>query len=270
MAIGELLIAALLVVLDDYRLLLITGIIWLVFWMQFYLIWIGWNWVRWINALLLTSSGFIQVIWGMRDYSGFHIVAGAYLAGMGGVLGLAPSIYAFAKRQRERIGWGEILMTAAVFVLLIFTLASALFGFYQLKLALEHDGIEFARTTFDRVFQDYDVGFLATHASAVRKNSSPWDFMRRMKNELGGLESVDRPSSRFKWKLGHRGVQLRGEVHWEMQFSSAGRVLVNLDLSGDISGWQIDHRGRILDGHHISMQHLPRCRTQTTHQKRLR
>jgi hypothetical protein len=192
----------LLIVLDDFRLLLITGILWLLFWMQFYLIWIGSNWARWINALLLTCSGFIQLIWGMRDNSGFHIVSGMYIAGMGVVLGLAPSIHAFAKRQRERIGWGEILVTAAVFVLLILTLTSALFGSYQLKLALERDGIEFARTTFDRVFQDYDVAFLAKHASAIKKNSSPADFMRKMKNELGSLEYVDRPSGAFRWKLG--------------------------------------------------------------------
>jgi hypothetical protein len=242
-AIGQLLIAALLVVFDDYRLLLISGILWLLFWMQFYLVWIGWNWVRWLNALVLTSSGFIQLIWGMRGESGFHIVSGIYLIGMGAVLGLAPSIYAFARRQRERIGWREIVLTAAAFVLLIFTLMSALFGFYQLKLALEQDGAQFARTTFDRVFQDHDVAFLAKHASAIRKNSSPPDFMRRMESELGTLEFVDRPTGAFKWKLGHRGVELTGEVRWDTQFTSAGRVLVTLNLSGDITGWQIDHLG---------------------------
>jgi hypothetical protein len=235
--------AARLILFDDFSLLLVAGILWLAFWLQFYLVWIGWTWVRWLNALFLTCSGFVQFIWGMRDYSGFHMVSGMYLIGAGAFLDLAPSIYAFATRQREQVRIVEILVTAAVFILLIVSLTSALFGFYELKNSLERDGLEFAGLTFDRVFQEHDVAFLAKHASPIRKNSSPPDFMRKMQNALGNLEQVDRPSSAFSWKIGRGGVQLIGEVRWDTEFSAAGHVMINLDLSGDITGWQIDHVG---------------------------
>src|SRR5689334_19613342 len=38
-----------------------------VFWLLFYLIWIGVNWVRWIAGAWLGLTGFCSLIWGWRD-----------------------------------------------------------------------------------------------------------------------------------------------------------------------------------------------------------
>jgi hypothetical protein len=242
-AISQLLNVAFVILIDDLGTLLRFAVVALIFWLQFYLIWIGWNWIRWLNALVLAGLGLVQFIWGMRDYSGFHLVLGAYFLGAGIYLGMAPSIYAFARHQRESIRISEIILMAAAFFLLLCTLAAASLGFHELKLSLEADAFDFARVTFDRVFQDHDVAFLAKHASAMRKNSSPPKFMRQMQQDLGNLEGVDRPLGKFSWKISRRNVRLIGEVRWETHFSNAGRVLIHLNLSGGLHGWEIDHLG---------------------------
>ncbi|HEV2097250.1 MAG TPA: hypothetical protein VGQ82_12205 [Chthoniobacterales bacterium] len=57
------------------------------FWLQYYFIWIGVHWVRWLNGALTMLWGFALIIWGARDGSGLGIVVGAYCLMVGAYLG---------------------------------------------------------------------------------------------------------------------------------------------------------------------------------------
>src|SRR6266478_4780970 len=95
------------------------GIVALVFWLQFYFIWIGVHWVRWLNGAWTALAGFALLIWGLRDGVALAIIIGLYSLGVGAYLALAPSVYFFAKRQRESAHWLQSLAIAAVFLLLM-------------------------------------------------------------------------------------------------------------------------------------------------------
>ena len=107
------------IAIGDLEGLLVTAIYLLIFWLQFYLIWIGLHWVRWLNGGWSALIGFVLVIWGWRDQSTIAVVFGVYSLCVGVYMALAPSVYFFAKRQRERIRWGESILVAAVLLLLV-------------------------------------------------------------------------------------------------------------------------------------------------------
>ena len=110
-----------------------------------FFIWVGRNWPRWIIAPFFALAGFANLIWGIRDGDG-----ALFIAGFGGLiffayLALAPSVYAFARHQRERIRLGESLIVAAVFVLLLGSLGSGLYAFYSYVMGVESESLWFRR-----------------------------------------------------------------------------------------------------------------------------
>src|ERR1700730_17068627 len=66
---------------------LVLSIFALIFWLQYYFIWIGVHWVRWLNGAWNALAGFTFVIWGFRDGATIAIVLGIYLFCVGAYLG---------------------------------------------------------------------------------------------------------------------------------------------------------------------------------------
>lgn len=153
------------VVVGDIVSVLTFGIFALIFWLQFYFIWIGVHWVRWLNGGWTALSGFVFVIWGLRDKSIITVAAGVYNLGTGAYLALAPSVYFFAKRQRETVRRTESLVIAAAFLLLLGSLTAGVIGLLGYKSHLERDARAFADTAFNRIFADHDTYFLIDHAT---------------------------------------------------------------------------------------------------------
>jgi hypothetical protein len=149
----------------DIEHLLFTGIFALVFWLQYYFIWIGVHWVRWLNGAWNALAGFVLVIWGFRDGATIAVALGLYLFGVGAYLGLAPSVYFFAKRQRESVRRKEALVIAAVFLLLLGSVGAGIAGLAGYKANLEREARQFADIAFRSIFAEHDPHFVIDHAS---------------------------------------------------------------------------------------------------------
>ena len=86
----------------------------LVWWLLFYFIWIGVHWVRWLSAGLSGLTAFANLIWGIVYGNPVRLVDGLIALPLAAYLGLAPSVYFFAKRQKETVRWKESLIVGAV------------------------------------------------------------------------------------------------------------------------------------------------------------
>jgi hypothetical protein len=153
------------IVSGDIERVLAFGIFALVFWLQYYFIWIGVHWVRWLNGAWNALAGFVFVIWGFRDGASSAVALGIYLFGVGAYLGLAPSVYFFAKRQREAVRWKEALVIAAVFLLLLGSVGAGIAGLAGYKANLEREAHQFADLAFRSIFAEHDPQFVLAHAS---------------------------------------------------------------------------------------------------------
>jgi hypothetical protein len=85
----------------------------IVFWLLFYFIWIGVHWVRWICGGSMALLAFAHLIWGIRDGNLIRLISGSLNFPVAAYLALAPSVYFFALRQKERVRWKESLAVAA-------------------------------------------------------------------------------------------------------------------------------------------------------------
>jgi len=132
----------------------------LIFWLQFYFIWIGVHWVRWLNGAWTAFCGFALLIWALRDRATAPALLGAYLLMIGCYMGFAPSVYFFAKRQKEKVRWTESLAIAGVFLLLLGSVSAGVLGLKGYRAGLEREAREFADTAFRRVFAQHDTYYL--------------------------------------------------------------------------------------------------------------
>ena len=170
---GDLTIFLLSVVLGVFALLLL------------YFIWIGRNWPRWILAPLFACSGFANAIWGMVYGNG-----PLFLGGLAGLtiftyLALAPSVYAFARHQRERIQLVETLVVGGIFLLVVASVGSGLYGLYVYDTDLQQQATNFAGTAFNKVFIYHDEEFLRENLKDEERAVSPHVFMERINDSLG-------------------------------------------------------------------------------------
>jgi hypothetical protein len=234
------------IVAGDIVSVLILGIFALVFWLQYYFIWIGVHWVRWLNGAWIALAGFVFVIWGLRDKSTFSVAVGLYNLGTGAYLALAPSVYFFAKRQRETVRWMESLGIAAGFLLLLGSLSAGVIGLLGYKSHLEREARAFADTAFIRIFADHDTYFLienATDRLLQIGGGQPGlsKFMQGAAIHAGDVHDIKRSegSLRFRYSF---PVQLRsgGELRADAIGDHGRRIRMYL-LVDEVGGaWKID------------------------------
>lgn len=139
----------------EYLFWLATGSI--LFWLQFYFIWIGVHWIRWVAGAWSGLCGFAYVIWGLRDGNELQIAFGCINIVIGVYLGLSPSVYFFAKHQQEKRNWLHSLAIAGIFLLLFFTLLLGSMGLAGYRARLETQAREFADEAFTRIFAEHDT-----------------------------------------------------------------------------------------------------------------
>jgi hypothetical protein len=233
-----------LIIAGSIELVPVQGIVALLFWLQFYFIWIGIHWVRWLNGGWSALYGFALIIWGFRDSSAVAGVLGLYCLVVGCYLAFAPAVYFFAKRQRETVRWMESLGIAAVFVVLLGGLVAGAFGLVAYKANLEREAREFADRAFRRIFSDHEIAFLLEHASdrlitAAGNRAALTRFMQDATMRAGDIHELTQPAGSlrfwylFPFRLASEGPMTavgRGDrIHIRMQ-------LIIGDASGD---WQI-------------------------------
>lgn len=222
------------------------GIFVLIFWLQYYFIWIGVHWVRWVSGAWNALSGFAFVIWGLRDKTTLGVASGLYLFGIGAYLALAPSVYFFAKRQRETVRRMESLVIAAGFLLLLGSLSAGMIGLSSYKSHLEREARAFADTALTRIFADHDTYFLlgnATDRLLEVGGGQPGlsKFMQGAAMHAGDVHDIQPAvgSLRFWYSF---PVELRsgGELRTEGIGDHGIRIRMYLIL-GEVDGaWKID------------------------------
>lgn len=168
----HLVILAALILSGTVEALLITAIFVLLFWFQFYFIWIGVHWVRWLNGLINSAYGFYLFFWGVGWSSWVLILGGLYTFAVGVYLALAPSVYFFAQRQRETKRWGEAIAMAVVFLLLLLALGTAVLGLLHYKGELKARAFAFANEAFEKVFAKHDTYFAIDHTTSESLNKN--------------------------------------------------------------------------------------------------
>jgi hypothetical protein len=107
------------------------------FWLQYYFIWIGVHWVRWFQGGLSMLQGFAFFVWSFENQSGPMMLWGMFSIAAGAYLGFAPSVHFFATRQKENRQWLEAIAVAAVFGLLLASLASGVLGLFRYQAYLQ-------------------------------------------------------------------------------------------------------------------------------------
>jgi len=234
-----------LVLAGDIQRMLGLGIFALLFWLQFYFIWIGVHWVRWLNGGWSALWGFALLIWGLRDGSPLALADGLYLLVVGCYLGLAPSVYFFAKRQRETVRWMESLVIAAVFFLLLGSLTAGVFGLAAHKSRLDRKARQFAGTAFSRIFFEHDTYFLLEHATedlvqvaGGREELSK--FVQDAKIRAGDVHDFKSPAGSFRFSYAfplHIGSE--GDITTEA-VGSHGPVRLDLKVVGADGDWKIN------------------------------
>lgn len=227
----------------DVRIFLLSASLGAIACLFLYFIWIGRNWPRWIIAPLFAVSGFANVIWGLIEGDGPH-----FLTGIAGViifcyLALAPSVYAFAQHQRERIRLIESLVVALIFLLVLASIGSGLYAFYSYETGLESEALSFAATTFNKVFVYHDEEFLQSNLKDDERLMTPHVFIARLERELGEPLSIGEFQSVFTTRLVARRLMVEGKFQAPVIYDSYGPVWINIQVSRIGDGWQIDHLG---------------------------
>ena len=205
-----------------------------------FLTWIGQNWVRWIVAPFFAFYGFRGVIWGIIYERGELLLVGIATLIVFAYLAFSPAVYAFARRQRERVRLFETLVVGAGFLLVMASLATALLAFHVYKRSVEADAIEFAQLTFRRVFVNRDPAFLDEHSTDTWRHTTATQFIALLDSDLGQCESAGPFGGTFRSKFSGTRLQLRGQVRTRAVFDRGGGIWVKIDLSGAEREWLIE------------------------------
>jgi hypothetical protein len=223
--------------IEEFFIRLITG--WLAA-LLLYFVWIGQNWARWLMAPLFAAYGCWDFVWGIVGGDGLTIMTGIASLIVFSYLAISPAVYAFARHQRERASLREAFAITGVFFLILLSLGSAIFAFYNYQRTVKVDALEFARMTFHRVFENRDPEYLAAHSSATRKHLSAQAFINRIDSELGDVENVGPVGATFQTKFVPYHLEVRGTAKARVIFRAAP-AWVSIQICGSESDWKIEH-----------------------------
>lgn len=135
-----------------------------VFWLLFYFIWIGVNWIRWAAGAWTGFNGLAYLIWAARD-NGWFAVAGSIDLLIAIYFCFSSSVYFFAKRQRENRSWFRSGIIAGLFVFLCMTFAATAVGLVQYEKYMQTAAIEFGTEALQRMYGDQDRHWLMEHST---------------------------------------------------------------------------------------------------------
>lgn len=200
-----------------------------IFWLQFYFIWIGVSWIRWLHAGLVLLIGFALTIWGVRDGVQLWIGIGLFNLVLGAYLGFAPSVYFFGKRQRQNRRWIDVLVVAGVFLLILGSLAAGIIGLAGYRARRLAEAREFADRAFRHIFTEHDTQFLVEHATA------------RLVKEGGGMDSL----TRFLQDATMRAGDVHDIAPAVGTLRSWYRFPLNIGFYGEVTAEGVGDRGGI-------------------------
>jgi hypothetical protein len=233
------------IALRNIEALLPTATVFVVFWLQFYLIWIGIKWIRWLAAGWCGLVGFVLLIRGWVDGNSFLVVFGCINLIIGSYLGLSPSVYFFAKRQRERRNWIHSLAVAAIFALIFLSFGMGSIGLSAYKAQLEAEGGRFADEAFRRIFANHETEFLLDRITerglaTSGGRESLTKFLETAGLQTGDVHNIRRATASLKLtynfpaKFGCIGTVTAEGI------GTIGPVQLRLDIIQSDQDWQIE------------------------------
>jgi hypothetical protein len=243
--ISQALIAAAEIASGNIEQLLVSSIGFIVFWLQFYFIWIGVHWIRWLVGAWAGAIGFCWVIWGLGSSNVGMISLGAINLLIAAYFCLSPSVYFFAKRQRETVRWKEAAAIGIVCVLLLCSIVVALAGLWAFRNEQLGDAIECAETAAEQIYVNADRNWAFSH---VTQQSLQHDGRARLEyffqSANQSLRSVQQISNSRGW--------IRPRFYFPSQFdwdayvichaeSQDGPAELHFVLSKAGKNWRIDH-----------------------------
>ena len=236
---------ALHVILGDIERVLIIAGVFALFWLQFYFIWIGVHWIRWLAGAWSALTGFCFVIWAVRDNNPVFGLFGAINLIVAGYLCLSSSVYFFAKRQHESVRWKDALGVAAVCFLVLGSIGAAMLGVWGFRIQQLREALEFGNVAADHIYVDSDFDWALsriTHTSLQRGGRQRLDsFFEDKKRRLGAVRQISEPRGTLR-------VRYRFPVDFEWSVhvishaeSDDGPANLHFILSKTTRDWQIDH-----------------------------
>ncbi|HJT46342.1 MAG TPA: hypothetical protein VJ721_08750 [Chthoniobacterales bacterium] len=215
-----------------------------VFWLLFYFIWIGVQWIRWLAGAWCGLSGFVFLIWALTDSNGLFATIGSINLIIATCLCLSSSVYFFAKHQQERRNWLHSLAVGSVFVLLFLTFIAGSVGLFIYHAQLYADAVRFADEAAEHIYTDQEPDWMFAHFSPEEMASvSPEGrraFFRDNVGRIGPVLQISTPTGSV-WFSYHFPTQFKAWAKLRAQGkSSFGPVLLYFDISDPGDGWRID------------------------------
>jgi len=244
-AVSDLLGCALLILGGLIEGLLVFGVARTLFWLQFYLIWIGVHWVRWLQGSLNAIQGFALFIWSLQSESGAMMTFGIFLMGTGIYLAFAPSIYFFAKRQQQRRSRQEALLAAAAFGVLLLSLAAGVAGLFRYKLWLQEDAENFADLAFTKIFAQHETYFLLDSVTP-RLLEPPFgreyltQFLRHAAIFAGDVHQIQKAKGQILVRYGFPFYLVAQGDLLSKAMGRNGPLLLRIRINGTAGDWKID------------------------------
>ncbi len=215
-----------------------------VFWLQFYFIWIGVNWIRWLAGAWLGLSGFCFLIWALRDGDLLLGAAGATNLLIATYFCLSSSVYFFARQQRENRSWLHSGMVVAALVLVSFTFFMGAVGLFAYRAHAQAAAIEFTQEAAEHIYGEQDRDWMFAHLSPVDVAASTPEslnaFFVQNVGRLGPVLQISTPTASVR-VIYHFPTQFisRAQLAAEGK-SSFGPVRVHFWIADYGNGWQID------------------------------
>jgi hypothetical protein len=215
-----------------------------VFWLQFYFIWIGVQWIRWVVGAWAGLGGFCSLIWGWRDGNGLLILVGVINLLIGSYFCLSSSVYFFAKRQQERRSWLHSLVIAGVFVLLFLTFVIGTIGLFGYRARTYADAIQFVDEAAEHIYTDQDREWMFAHLSPVDLAAGTQEslnaFFAQNVGRLGPVLQISTPTGPLRL-IYHFPVQFTSKAQLAAEGKSGyGPVRIYFWISDTGEGWKID------------------------------
>jgi len=215
-----------------------------VFWLLFYLVWIGVNWIRWVAGAVLGLIGFCWLIWALRDGDMFLATAGAINLLIATYFCLSPSVYFFARHQRENRSWLYSGLVVAVFVLLSFTFLIGTVGLVVYRARMQQAAVEFTQEAAEHIYTDGDREWMFAHFApaeiAAVKPEGLNAFFRDNVTRVAPVLQISTPTGPV-WLIYH----FPAEFIWKAQLAAEGKsghgpVLIHFWITDLGDGWKID------------------------------
>ena len=214
-----------------------------IFWLLFYFVWIGVAWLRWLWGIWNLATGFCLLIWAWRDLSELETLFGTTNMVIGVYL-FSPSVYFFARRQKETTHWKEALLFAAGCCLIMCNVAAVAVGFWFFLEQHRRDACHFADDAGQHIYVDQDRDWAFAHV--LKKSDDPYgsrlDYsLRYTKSSLGSVREISpangvvRLQFHFPWKFEYKAL-LRSRAE-----STGGPMALRFVLLSSGDRWEIEH-----------------------------